>query len=416
MAWRVERNPNGPGYVLRDSESREYYGQRGDGSYMTFESEREAADYQEREEAWSRESSDRGGGGEGGQLEEQIAEESRRRADSRDPESQRERMDRGEARGAGYGPGGYRGGSGALGGGGGGYGGGGGGGGGVSDFDEASADIPVWGWLSGASARRDAANAADAEARNRAIWGELADYMPTADDLAVEYEQEGFIGGPERSELGQAQADAGSITAQRDALRALQEVYQSGGMTAADRARQRMAQMETGRAMRANREADMAALQARGIGGGGADIASMLSAQSGGANALAMQDASMLQDAQRRALQAMQASGQAAGQMRGQSFDEAATRGSAVDDFNRWQTDYARGREGRNTGWRNRTRESRSEARETAYGMRERQASGMTNQYQGDQSRRLAEGQRQDATNQATAGLIGTTIYTLAGG
>lgn len=286
----------------------------------------------------------------------------------------------------------------------------------LSDAEEVMADVPILGWLGGFGARRDAARAAAAENRNRRTWEDLADYAPSADDLWVQYEEEGFVAGPEESALAQARADRGSIEAQQDALRALQGVYQSGGMTEGDRARQQLARMQTGQAMRASREADLQQLQARGMGGSGAALASMLGAQQMGAQSLAAADAQMLMDAQSRALQAMQAAGGLGTQMRGQSFDESATRGSALDDFNQWQTDYARGREDRNTDRRNQTNESRAQSRQQAYDIRERQAAGMTGQYSTDSQRRLAEGQRKDDSDAAATNLIGTVISAVAGG
>lgn len=292
-------------------------------------------------------------------------------------------------------------------------GGGGSGGGGVSDFDAGSADIPIWGWLSGASARRDAAQAMSEQQRREAQWYGLGDYAPTANDLAVDYGQEEYIGGPDRSELGQARADGGSVAAQQLALQQLQEIANGQGLSAADRARMELGRQQVGQAMRGTREADMAALQARGMGGSGSMLASQMGAQQAGATALSQADAQMQIAAQQRALQSMMAAGGLGSQMRGQSFDEATTRGSAIDDFNRWQTEYARGREGRNVERRGRTGASRSDARQRAYENRERQVAGATGQYATDVGRRQAEGARRDQSDQAVTGLIGGLLSSL---
>lgn len=283
------------------------------------------------------------------------------------------------------------------------------GGGGVSDFDRDSADIPIWGWLSGASGRRDAANAQTEADRARAEWEALDDYQYSADDLAVDYEEEGYVKGQPVAN-GNVQADAGSIEAQRDALRAMQEVYQQGGMTAADRARHLQAREMAGQQMRATREADTSQLQARGMGGSGQALVSMLGAQQQGASTLAGQDASMLQDAQRRALQAMQASGQAAGQMRGQSYDEGRGNADAIESYNRWNTDREQGWTGRNTDRRNASRESMSQARRDYYEQQERKAAGKTNQWAQAAGGARQDQARRDQQDQAGAGAVGTII------
>lgn len=302
-----------------------------------------------------------------------------------------------------------RGGSGRDGGGG-----GSGGGGGVSDFDRDSADIPIWGWLSGASGRRDAANAQTEADRARSEWDALDDLQYTADDLAVDYEEEGYVKGQPVAN-GNVQADAGSIEAQRDALRAMQEVYQQGGMTAADRARHLQAREMAGQQMRATREADTSQLQARGMGGSGQALVSMLGAQQQGASALAGQDASMLQDAQRRALQAMQASGQAAGQMRGQSYNEGRGNADAIESYNRWNTDREQGWTGRNTDRRNQSRESMAQARRDRYEQDERQAAGKTNQWAQAAGGARQDQQRQDEQAAAGAAGLGTVWDAVVG-
>jgi hypothetical protein len=299
--------------------------------------------------------------------------------------------------------------SGSVGGTGGGSGGGGGGGDGqpdwLRDMDAATGDIPFVGNILGSAGR----NAATAEERRRVenmgLWAGLMGRAPSADDLAVDYGEEGFIGGPERSELAGAGADAGSIEAQRSALQGLQDMGR--GLTSADMARMQMSQAEVGRQVRSAREADAAAMQARGLGGSGAELASMIGSQQSGADALWSRDAQAQVAAQQRALQAMQAQGSLSSGMRGQSFEEDATRRGAADDFMRWQTDYARGREGRNTERRGRTAESRASSRQQAYENQERGVAGMTDQYGSDSQARSRERAEQRQGEKDTLALVG---------
>ncbi len=168
-------------------------------------------------------------------------------------------------------------------------------------------------------------SAAMKEARRRAETEDLRGRMYNPEDLFVDHTR----GMPESSLY---ETDAGSEAAQGQlgALRALQDVYQSGGMTQADRARMQLSRMETGMAMRGQREADQQALNARGMGNSGQSIASMLGAQATGANSLAAADATMNINAQERALQAMQQAASASQQARQQN--QAGY--TAMDAFN----------------------------------------------------------------------------------
>lgn len=283
----------------------------------------------------------------------------------------------------------------------------------LREMDAATGDIPFVGGILGSAAR----NAATAEERRRVesmgLWGGLLGGAPSPDDLAVDYGEEGFIGGPDSSELAGAQADAGSIEAQRQALQQLQGLSE-GRLTDADRRRMQLAQMEIGRGMRSQREADAAALQSRGLGGSGAEIASMIGAGQAGADALFARDTEAQVEAQRRGLQALQGAASLSSGMRGQSFEEDATRRGAADDFLRWQTDYQRGREQRNTERRGRTAESRSSARQQAYENRERAVAGMTGQYSSDaqaRSRERAEQRQGEQQTLATAGSLFEELF-----
>jgi hypothetical protein len=385
MAYTVERNPRGDGYVVRGDDGDLVLGS--DGNPAVYGSEREAADYVDRQAAWEAEERDRAAGGDGGQLAEATDQVAARRASSSDPDDQRDRMDRGESRSGGYyDP--YADDSDGS----------------ASSFDEGSADIPIWGWLSGAQARRDSARAQSEADRIASGWDALSDFMPTPDDLAVDYAHDpGVEAGwtPERAE-----ADAGAIDAQRSALAGLDDIYSSGGITDADRARMQLGEMEVGRQMRASREADLAALQARGMGGSGAEMASMLSAQQSGADGLFARDAEIQSRAQDRAMDALSGMGSLGGQMRGQSFDESAWNAQQGNDYNRWNTDYDRERSRWNTQQTNRSRESMRDARQTSYENHERQQAGRTGQWSQASSGARQDQRRQDEANATSTGTV----------
>lgn len=186
---------------------------------------------------------------------------------------------------------------------------------GVSDFDQGSADAPIWGWLSGATNRRDTARRRSEADTNRGYWDSLN--PPSEAD---------FSGSPE------------SRAAQSAALQQLGQ-WGRGGLTQADQ--QMMASQRTRAAQQA--ESQRAALSqgayARGMGGSGADLALQQSANQGTQQQASDAESQMLQSAQMRALAATQAQAQLGGQMRQQ--DQSATQAA-------WgaQTDRAAGATG----------------------------------------------------------------------
>ena len=219
----------------------------------------------------------------------------------------------------------------------------------------------------GSNARQAARRAARREYDRQAYIDQAESYLPSADDLWVQYEESEYVGPEGELQSGDAAASQEYIDAQDMALRQMQDVAAQGGLTAADRARMALSRQEIGRDVRAQREADQSALAARGMSGSGQGVASMLAGQQYGAQALSSADYEMQIAAQQRALQAMQQSGAMAAQARGASFDEDAYRRSAIDDFNRWNTEYRRGWNEDNTDRRNQTRESRRDSRQQTY-------------------------------------------------
>lgn len=225
--------------------------------------------------------------------------------------------------------------------GGGGY----GGGGDPNSWNDWASGVPGLSWLLGQDAD-ESRNAAEREnALRMGLWNDLGNWAPSADDLMVNYRHEGEIGPGEDSRMA------------RDAFREWSE----GGLTDADRAMMEDARRNSGRAARADREASLSALEARGMGGSGASLAAMLSAGEGAADRNASMDATMMGAAQQRQIGAT----------------------NALSEFGAREDSYARGREGRNTEYDHRTAESTRDARQTAYENRERATAGATNQYGG---------------------------------
>jgi hypothetical protein len=125
-------------------------------------------------------------------------------------------------------------------------------------------------------------------------------------------------------------ADEGTIEAQRQALRQLQELSE-GGVSEADIAAMQDMQLQAETAERGQRGAILQSMARRGMAGGGQELAASLAAEQGTADRLAGDRRNLVQGAQQRALQALSQSGQLAGSMRGQDFGEKSARANAAD-------------------------------------------------------------------------------------
>lgn len=127
--------------------------------------------------------------------------------------------------------------------------------------------------------------------------------------------------------------------AQLDALAGLQGVSDAGGMTLTDNANLQKLLGEAATADKGRRDAITQNMAERGMGGTGMELAAKLQAA---------QDASMQQNqaatdtaanAQARALQALQQSGDMAGAIRGQDFNQDAAKAAARDEIARFNAE-----------------------------------------------------------------------------
>lgn len=304
------------------------------------------------------------------------------------------------------GPGG--GGSGGFGGGGGGGGSGGGRSGDWYDTDDPGHErnvtptervlegIPIVNWFT-PNWSQDARERDARERREQLIESYLGT-LPTANEL---YTDERYIGAGYDPE--QVATDPESRTVQFRALSQLQDIADDG-MTAADRAQMELGRQEIGQSMRATRDADLAALEARGAGGSGAALRSRLGTASAGASALSQRDAQMQIAAQQRRMAALEAQGALASRVRGQAFDEGAWNADQRTRFNETDTSYRRSQEQRRA-------ESRVQSRRDAAGYRERGVALADSQYQGGDGRE----RRDDEDDDKAAGLIEGLIRSAAG-
>lgn len=172
--------------------------------------------------------------------------------------------------------------------------------------------------------------------------------------LPTEYEE---LNPADLAQLGPSAMDGVSTdpalrAAQQKALKRLQEVGDKG-YTIEEEAAMNRIQRQNSQADRGRREAILQNMQARGMADSGATLAAQLqSAQAANEN-----DSQQSQDvaamAQRRALQAMAQSGQMAGQMRGQEFDEQSRIAAARDAVNQFNTTNSVNAQFKNNSGRN---------------------------------------------------------------
>lgn len=150
------------------------------------------------------------------------------------------------------------------------------------------------------------------------------------------------------SAFGAAAADPYSIEAQRRALDMMRTQAETRGFTESESAMMGSAQRAAEQVSRGQRQADMQALEARGMGGSGMTMMAGQMAADSGADRTADFGAQAMMAAQQRALSAMSNYGAQASQARGQSADESFSRAGGMDAWNQALAQRAQGVEGRN--------------------------------------------------------------------
>jgi hypothetical protein len=129
--------------------------------------------------------------------------------------------------------------------------------------------------------------------------------------------------------------------AQLSQLSALEELRNSGGMNAADRANLARISNEEAAKEQSQRAAIMQGAQARGTSTGGLSLMQMLQAQQSGANRQAQRDLDVAGMAQDRALQAGGMASSLAGNMSQQDFNQQAQIAAARDTANKFNAQMA---------------------------------------------------------------------------
>jgi len=144
------------------------------------------------------------------------------------------------------------------------------------------------------------------------------------------------------------------LDAQYKALGQVQQVAAEGGLTAVDRGQLEQIKSDLATQERGQRQAIQQNMQERGVAGGGSEMVAKMMAQQGAAQRGSQMGFDVASQAQKRALDAMQQSGNMAGQMRTQDFNEQSAKAQAQDAINRFNTSMRQQSETSNVEARNR--------------------------------------------------------------
>lgn len=123
---------------------------------------------------------------------------------------------------------------------------------------------------------------------------------------------------------------------QMDALLGLQNISDSGGMTASDTANLNKIKTQEDAAARGKQQAIIQNAQSRGLGGSGLELMSSMQNQQDSATRNSQRDLDVAGMAQDRALKALMDRGNLSGQMQSQDFNQQAQKANANDSISRF--------------------------------------------------------------------------------
>lgn len=124
---------------------------------------------------------------------------------------------------------------------------------------------------------------------------------------------------------------------QMDSLEGLGEIAE-GGLTEGDKAAARDISRDVAQQDSARRQAILQNMAQRGVLGSGMELAAQLDQAQDSADRQSQESDALIQSVQNRALQALQQSGNMAGQIRQQDFGEQSRIAQAQDAINQWNT------------------------------------------------------------------------------
>ena len=154
------------------------------------------------------------------------------------------------------------------------------------------------------------------------------------------------------SRESQIQEDPSLRRAQMDALSMLQQRGQAG-LTAQERAAFNELRNQVAKEQESKRAQILQSMQQRGLAGSGAELAAQLGASQAAANLESAEADRLAAQASQNALNAITASAQQAGQIRGKDFDVSQAKAKAADIFKQYDVQNRRDTQMRNIQSRN---------------------------------------------------------------
>lgn len=167
------------------------------------------------------------------------------------------------------------------------------------------------------------------------------------------------------SKVSQIQEDPRLKDAQMGALSQMQQVAK-GGLRPEDRANLAKIRQQAQQDQQAKLAQIQQGMQARGLAGGGSELAAQLMAAQSGAQGAESAGLDIASQASQRALQAMGQSATMGGQIRAQDFGINQSKASAADELNRFDVQNQLNQQARNVGAKNTAQASNLGALQTA--------------------------------------------------
>ena len=139
----------------------------------------------------------------------------------------------------------------------------------------------------------------------------------------------------------QSKAAQANLQPTREIYQDFRDIYAQGGLTAIDRAKYEAAKQQNLAVAKQQRDATLANMQARGMGGSGAELAAVLAGQQAANQNISQESLAMNAAALERANQALYG----AGTMAGQLYEQEYQTGTAADLVNQFNTQGLRNAE-----------------------------------------------------------------------
>lgn len=154
------------------------------------------------------------------------------------------------------------------------------------------------------------------------------------------------------SEVAEIQEDPALREVQTQALELIKQRAQ-GGLSAADRASYNQLRGNVARDQAAKEQQILQQMQARGLGGSGAELAMQLANAQNSSQQASEESDRLAAQASRNAMEAAAQMGSQSGQLRSQDFDIAGKKASAQDEYNRFDVTNRQNVANTNVGARN---------------------------------------------------------------